>query len=58
MLTTQALKFIDSGKLSPFQGNFGKVYQVKSASSEVVYSVEFNIEEDEGMIYASIVDYS
>ena len=57
LLTTQALKFIDDGKLSPFTSN-AKIYQVAGTSEEVVYSVEFEIKEEEAMFYASIIDYS
>ncbi len=57
LLTTQALKFIDGGKLSPFISN-GKIYHVRDSGEEVIYSTEFEVEGEDSMIYASIVDYS
>ena len=56
LITSKALNFIDSDKLAPFASK-GEVYQVM-ASNEVLHSVEFEIKEEEGLIYGNVLDYS
>jgi hypothetical protein len=56
MITSKALSFIDSDKLSPFASK-GEVYQVMS-SNEVIHTLEFEIKEEESLIYGSVLDYS
>jgi hypothetical protein len=56
LITSKALAFIDGNKLSPFASK-GEVYQVVS-STEVIHAVEFEIKEEESLIYGSVLDYS
>ena len=56
LITSKALSFIDSEKLALFASK-GDIYQV-AASTEVIHRVEFEIKEEESLIYGSVLDYS
>jgi hypothetical protein len=60
MITSKGLSFIDSEKLSPFSCKNGhQIYQVaKRTSDSLIHSLDFEVKEEEAIIWGSVIDYS